>query len=635
MSVGLLPRFAPQSFSTDILVDLTARRLTEAELSAHLSAFVDVVSPTQSVTVAVGSIAGAGRRDERSRFDMFDGPPAEALRHAVRGAAERRRALAIVRGLWMPSGGLLGGLADLVSLDPLIGSFQPRFAASDDDGIWILPGAAEGGSNGRMARRFLPLLPDTLITPELSAACILLSPAAVLAADISMQDTMEAAIALTLVSLRRRGFRNVVSNRLVASCALPRDAVYPRLDQIERQIVASTYPDVGRAATWRDRLPQRRFEEILSGSFSADGRPRLLIDCRGMQPGHNGTAHSMLGYLKGLEELSPGWDIEVAVQPAAAAFHRIYEVCNRLQVNIGQPTGPYLASVTLNQPFSLEVIAELHRVSCLLVHNMLDTIAWDIIWQFNDRLSSVWDFIARHADGLLFISKFSQDRFALRFSPLPEVRQTVAHLSFSPEETVGGDGPVSNRDPYILLVGNEYDHKDIGRTLRVLVDAFPFTRITVIGTNHAPSANVTAMPSGYIEPAELHRLFVGASVIVFPSFYEGFGLPAMYGLACGRTVAVRKSEIWNEIAGHTRTAGALVPFEDDADLTDVVGRALHGHPPDGLPQGGLIPANGSPAKWRDCAGRIIELLEQLRPNISYRRWQERDSAIDLMNSQAT
>jgi glycosyltransferase involved in cell wall biosynthesis len=635
MPVDLLPRFGPQSFSTDIFVDLSGCSLPEAELSAHLSACVDAISPTQCVTVAVGSIEGAGRRDQRSRFDIFDGPPAEALRYAVRAAADRRRALVIVRGLWMPSGELLGGLADLVSLDPLIGSFQPRFAASDDEGIWILPSETGEGANERMPRKFLPLLPEILITPELYAACILLSPAAVLAADVPALDTIDAAVALTLVSLRRRGFRNVVSNRLVATSTLARDVIYPRLNQTERQIVTSTYPDVGRAATWRDRLPQRRFEEILSGSFSADGRPRLLIDCRGMQPGHNGTAHSMLGYLKGLQELSPGWDIEVAVQPAAAAFHRVYEVCNRLRVNIGQPMGPYLASVTLNQPFSLEVIAELHRVSCLLVHNMLDTIAWDIIWQFNDRLGSVWDFIARYADGLIFISKFSQDRFTLRFSPSPEVRQTVAHLSFCPEETAGSDGQAFDREPYILLVGNEYDHKDIGRTLGVLVDAFPFTRTIVIGSNHAPSANVTAMPSGYIDPAELHRLFIGAAVIVFPSFYEGFGLPPMYGLARGRTVAVRKSEIWNEIAAHTRTVGALVPFEDDADLTEVVGRALHGLPPKGLPQGGLIPANGSPAKWRDCAGRIIELLEQLRSNISYRRWRERDSAIDLMNSQGT
>ena len=138
----------------------------------------------------------------------------------------------------------------------------------------------------------------------------------------------------------------------------------------------------------------------------------------------------------------------------------------------------------------------------------------------------------------------------------------------------------------IVIVGNDYDHKDMQRTLPLLVDALPRNHNVAIGFDGAAAPNVTVMPSGQIDPEILHRLIASARVIVFPSFYEGFGIPVVQGLAYGRPVVVRQSLLWNEIAAQSRSPGVLLEFDNSASLVEAVGCALAGlNSKQQLPQG--------------------------------------------------
>src|SRR5207302_1504762 len=112
-----------------------------------------------------------------------------------------------------------------------------------------------------------------------------------------------------------------------------------------------------------------------------------------------------------------------------------------------------------------------------------------------------------------------------------------------------------------------------------------------------------AIPSGELEPMTLHRLIASARVVVYPSNYEGFGLPAVEGLAYARPVVVRRSPLWAEIAGWSRLPGALIEFDDSASLVECVGRALAGLPGAALPSGARLADDASPAGWSTCAGR--------------------------------
>jgi alpha-1,3-rhamnosyl/mannosyltransferase len=76
---------------------------------------------------------------------------------------------------------------------------------------------------------------------------------------------------------------------------------------------------------------------------------------------------------------------------------------------------------------------------------------------------------------------------------------------------------------------------------------------------------------GYLERAELVRVFQAARVFVYPSLYEGFGLPALEALACGIPTIVSDRTSLPEIVGG---AGTIFPAEDARALAAALRRIL-------------------------------------------------------------
>jgi glycosyltransferase involved in cell wall biosynthesis len=76
---------------------------------------------------------------------------------------------------------------------------------------------------------------------------------------------------------------------------------------------------------------------------------------------------------------------------------------------------------------------------------------------------------------------------------------------------------------------------------------------------------------GYLENEELQSLMAGARAFVFPSFYEGFGLPVVEAMACGTPVLVSDIPVLREIAGE---AAVYVDPHDDGDIASGICRLL-------------------------------------------------------------
>src|SRR5205807_2217701 len=54
--------------------------------------------------------------------------------------------------------------------------------------------------------------------------------------------------------------------------------------------------------------------------------------------------------------------------------------------------------------------------------------------------------------------------------------------------------------------------------------------------------------TGFVTDAELLELYNACDCFVFPSFYEGFGLPILEAMACGRAVACSNTSAMPEVA---------------------------------------------------------------------------------------
>lgn len=76
---------------------------------------------------------------------------------------------------------------------------------------------------------------------------------------------------------------------------------------------------------------------------------------------------------------------------------------------------------------------------------------------------------------------------------------------------------------------------------------------------------------GHVSVAELRLLYSHADVFVFPSIYEGFGMPVLEAMACGAPVITSNRTSLPEVAGE---AALLVNPEDPQELADAMTRVL-------------------------------------------------------------
>jgi glycosyltransferase involved in cell wall biosynthesis len=99
----------------------------------------------------------------------------------------------------------------------------------------------------------------------------------------------------------------------------------------------------------------------------------------------------------------------------------------------------------------------------------------------------------------------------------------------------------------------------------------------------------------------------GAAVFVYPSFYEGFGLPPLEAMACGTPVISTNVSSIPEVVGD---AGILVSPTDVEELSDAMLRVLDNETLKAqLSEKGLKQA--SKFSWRATAEKTVELYNEV------------------------
>ena len=125
--------------------------------------------------------------------------------------------------------------------------------------------------------------------------------------------------------------------------------------------------------------------------------------------------------------------------------------------------------------------------------------------------------------------------------------------------------------PYLLFVGALDARKDPASLLaawHTARQAHPDLQLVITGPwgKQDPSSMPGAVQLGRVEQDVLAELYTAAACFVFPSRYEGFGLPCVEAMACGCPVAAFRNSSLPEVVGD---AGTLV---DDGD-GEALGRA--------------------------------------------------------------
>jgi glycosyltransferase involved in cell wall biosynthesis len=171
-------------------------------------------------------------------------------------------------------------------------------------------------------------------------------------------------------------------------------------------------------------------------------------------------------------------------------------------------------------------------------------------------------------------------------------RDMIEHYGVSEEKIVvtpnGVDSlfrPEGHRrdgDPYALFVGTLQPRKDPIAALEALALVGGDLRLILVGPDKGSGDEARRIASklglngrvefaGHVEQQELAELYRGAACLVFPSRYEGFGLPVVEAMASGTPVVATTAGSIPEIAGD---AAVLVDPGDSVALAGGIERAL-------------------------------------------------------------
>lgn len=200
---------------------------------------------------------------------------------------------------------------------------------------------------------------------------------------------------------------------------------------------------------------------------------------------------------------------------------------------------------------------------------------------------------ARGAAQILTVSEFSASEIAAAYA-IPPRRITVAPLGvdhrFAPgDASLPCELPAQVGVPFVLHVGDLHER----RNLAVALDAVLMARrhfgalsaLTLVlagedrGVGRALCAMAAAEDSndavvllGTVSEERLAALYRCASALVYPSLYEGFGLPLLEAMASGTPVIASTAASIPEVVGE---AGILISPLDSSAWADAIGRIVN------------------------------------------------------------
>ncbi len=395
--------------------------------------------------------------------------------------------------------------------------------------------------------------------------------------------------------INRRGYSAVVAHHAFVF-HMESASFGPRRRELERRNSAELrrrYPEYSRmVATWQSSYmdPVDHFAPLWAGNRNKT----VLFDLFHLPAKHSGTSEFALSLLLHLEPMlsESGIDVSVGLSTEARKFFG-----NELTgYRMFDPDAPGERDAVFDlvfrpsQIFRWEELFWMIRRGARIAYSHQDCIAVRCAYLDGPNTRELFRFSAEIADRVFTISEYSRVDFNRMYDS--DVHMQVIHHGSHYRPVA------APRDGYVLLAGNSYDHKALREGVEAVAGCgLP---VVVLGLTSAEAGKVPLhvrfAPSGNLSRSEINDLFAGASVVVYPSVYEGFGLPIIDGLALGRPVIAMEGDMNRELL---RLCGSerLILAKAFADLAALVTRCWRG--PETASQTQI-------RSWRDAAAEYAE-----------------------------
>jgi len=222
------------------------------------------------------------------------------------------------------------------------------------------------------------------------------------------------------------------------------------------------------------------------------------------------------------------------------------------------------------------------RRQVVMIHDMaIFDVPHCFTWKFRLWYRFVFSVLRFRAGHFLTVSEFSRARMIhhLKLSPhrISLVRPAVDHLDRITANTRILDRCGLKPQGFCLMVGSMDPRKNLMRCLAAIeqVECPPDFKFVLAGGSNANIFG--AMPGGstftynrtlqvgFVSDGELKALYENAACFVFPSLYEGFGLPPLEAMYCGCPVVTSRLASLPDVCGDAALYCDATSIDDIAD----------------------------------------------------------------------
>jgi len=175
-----------------------------------------------------------------------------------------------------------------------------------------------------------------------------------------------------------------------------------------------------------------------------------------------------------------------------------------------------------------------------------------------------------------------------------------------------------NDQPFVLSVGTIQPRKNYQRLIQAFAKVDTKAILVIAGgagwKNKAIFDEVKTLGlqervrfPGFVAEADLPALYSAATLVIYPSLYEGFGLPVLEAMACGAPVIASNRSSLPEVVGE---AGLLIDPYDTDSMATAMGQLLE----DGSLRASLAQAGQTRAgqfTWSKTAAELVNLYKKI------------------------
>jgi GT2 family glycosyltransferase/SAM-dependent methyltransferase len=347
------------------------------------------------------------------------------------------------------------------------------------------------------------------------------------------------------------GFRSVLANHALIQHATSSSfsEKAESLKEKHHRMLLNRHPYFSRIVHDYEKSEEQAVYKILNQVHHTND---LLVDCYGFPPVLNGTtiyARDLICALNACNERDSRV-ITVLVRQDVYELMGLHHLTRLRFCHDPETLKPHFNLLRVAQPFEPEILNRALEKSLCSVNIFFDTIAQDIPSLRSPRTEAIWYDLTQVYRNIIFISDASRRTFRARY-PVREAGLHVIHPSLD----VADYGPAVSKewpaqDARVLVVGNKFPHKDIAHTMSLIAGKDTSNSLNFDVLTDSPLGNserVSVYKSGSLDQNEITRLYSSCKFVLYPSYYEGFGLPLMEALHFGRPAIARYSPLYQEL----------------------------------------------------------------------------------------